>query len=116
MISFFKVTVGARENKIFKISYSIRKVRNLLILPVASRVLSASAEQRGRCEVEDIRVERRCLPAPIANGVGHLHIQIFLNETEVNAEYRYGKDGICSKFSVEIRNERTQRTAELNAH
>lgn len=82
------VTVGAIDNnEISWIPYLIRNSRNLLILPVAPRVLSASAEQKGRCEVEDILAERRCLPAPIASGVGHLGNQIFLKTTEDDAEY-----------------------------
>lgn len=82
------------------ISYLIRNSRNLVILPVAPRVLSASAEQKGRCEAEDILVERHCLPAPIANGVEHLHTEIFLKTEEEDAEYRYGKEGVCSNLRV----------------
>lgn len=66
---------------------------NLLTLPVAPLVLSAWAEQEGRCEVEDILGERRCLPAPTANGVGRLHIPIFLKREGDDAERRVRQEG-----------------------
>lgn len=91
------------------IPYLIRKSRNLLILPVAPRGLSASAEQKGRCEVEDILVGRRCLPAPTGSGVGHLRNQIFLKTAEDDAEYRNGEEGVRSNFTAHSKAGRSLR-------